>query len=255
MNEFDASDRRKQCKPFKERVPPEWKAEDLPPLITPEGPGFMPLFSSAHWIAVRGGTCEPNPQDEEFWPRVYRELLDAICSGEMIVVGSRIGAANEPFELKPELFVGCAVQYPYPIEDFEWNFGDDELVLRSFPYDDEDDWRDEFSDALIDRKGQGWSRLMVRKSDVRRLWPFTVSSASKTGVPGRPPSIFHCENEFRRRVELLEIEDTLKAEGDYLETWFRRTHPDEKPVTSDSIQNKIRSQYREAAIKLKKARI
>lgn len=192
MNEFEPSDRRKQSKPFKERIPPEWKAEDLPPLITPQGHGFMPLFSSAHWIAVCGGMREPNPKDEEFWTRAYRELLDAICSsGKVTVVGSRIGAASERFELKPELFVGCAIQYPYPIEDFEWNFADDEVVLRSFPYDDEDDWRNEFSDALVDR-----SQLMVRKSDVRRLWPFTVLSASKTGVPGRPPSIFHSQNEF-----------------------------------------------------------
>lgn len=95
---------------------------------------------------------------------------------------------------------------------------------------------------------------MVRKSDVRRLWPSTVSSASETGVPGRPPSIFHCENEFRRRVELLEIEDTLKAEGDYLQAWFRTTHPGQTPVRSVSIQNTIRSEYREA-IKLKRNRI
>ncbi|WP_131522866.1 hypothetical protein [Nitrobacter sp. Nb-311A] len=86
MNEFDAADRRKQYKPL--RRGNVWSG-DLPPLITPEGDGFMPLFSSAHWIAVCGGTRKANPKDEEFWPRVYRELLEAICSGGICVVGSR----------------------------------------------------------------------------------------------------------------------------------------------------------------------
>jgi hypothetical protein len=51
-------------------------------------------------------------------------------------------------------------------------FLSDELHLRSYPYLDEEYWRRGFNDALVDRRGTRWRRLMVLKSDVARFWPF-----------------------------------------------------------------------------------
>ena len=39
------------------------------------------------------------------------------------------------------------------------------LFLRSYPYLDDEHWRGGFDDALVNRRGTRWSRLMVAKSE------------------------------------------------------------------------------------------
>ena len=34
----------------------------LPPLVPPEGPGYMPLYCAAQYIATRDGTVEIDPE-------------------------------------------------------------------------------------------------------------------------------------------------------------------------------------------------
>ena len=41
----------------------EERRHELPVLVKPEGPGYMPLYLAAQWIATRGGTVEIDPME------------------------------------------------------------------------------------------------------------------------------------------------------------------------------------------------
>ena len=44
------------AKAVKHLWPARREPAKLPPLMTPDGDGFMPLYCAAQWIATRGGT-------------------------------------------------------------------------------------------------------------------------------------------------------------------------------------------------------
>src|SRR5262249_32329626 len=55
----------------------------LPPLVKPEGPGYMPLYLAAQWIAMQGGTLEIDPRDLMIWKDAFAALLAPIASEEV----------------------------------------------------------------------------------------------------------------------------------------------------------------------------
>jgi hypothetical protein len=61
----------------------------LPDLIKPDGPGSMPLYCAAQWIATRGGTLEIDPSDLSVWQDAFAQLLPRIASNEMTATGMR----------------------------------------------------------------------------------------------------------------------------------------------------------------------
>ena len=70
---------------------PREKPLELPPLVPPEGDGYMPLYCAAQWIASKGGTVIFDPEDEANWRPTYAALVDAIASDRVRVVGTRNG--------------------------------------------------------------------------------------------------------------------------------------------------------------------
>lgn len=67
---------------------------------------------------------------------------------------------------------------------------------------------------------------------------------SKSGMPGRPSSMHIIEAEFQRRKESGSIAESLNAESTQLESWFKKQHPDNPPVTAKTIANRLRDNFR-----------
>jgi hypothetical protein len=63
----------------------------LPETIRPDGPGYMPLYCAAQWIATQGGTVTFEPTDVTIWEAAYSELLSRISSNEVAITGMRDG--------------------------------------------------------------------------------------------------------------------------------------------------------------------
>lgn len=56
--------------------------------------GYMPLYCAAQWIATEGGKVMSDPGDVEKWRPAYRDLLAAISSGAVPVVGMADGKSE-----------------------------------------------------------------------------------------------------------------------------------------------------------------
>jgi hypothetical protein len=140
----------------------------LPPLVPPEGPGYMPLYCAAQYIATRGGTVEIDPNELSVWQGAFEQLLTRIASGEVTTIGVRDGAREK---LEAHMFASIRVAFPFQCPPPLDLLGSEELYLWSSFYIDEEEWQSGWNDALETRYGVKWSKLMVLKSDVARCWP------------------------------------------------------------------------------------
>jgi hypothetical protein len=145
----------------------EARGLSLPATMRPEGPGHMPLYCAAQWIATKGGTRDFDPTHATTWEQAYAELLARISSNQVTVTGVRNGVREK---LDGYLFPSIAIDYPFA--DTSIDLFKDELHLESYAYVDDEHWRKGFDDCLRDRGGIQWSQLMVPKADVARWWPF-----------------------------------------------------------------------------------
>ena len=64
---------------------------ELPPIQSPVGSGFMPLYCAAQWIASKGGVELFDPMDLPRWKTAYDELLARLASEDIPVVGRANG--------------------------------------------------------------------------------------------------------------------------------------------------------------------
>lgn len=216
----------------------------LPPIVPPTGHGYMPLYCAAQWIAADGGSRDLDPTDTASWTAAFEELLGAITTNRVDVVGTNRGQATP---VPSNLFVGIRIEYPFSESSLDLILSDD-LILRSSPYVGDEQWRKGFDDALIDRHGDHWRRLMVRKDDVRELWPFQQVDGGldqRTGMPGRPAKSKHLiEDEFRRRADAGRLAGTLADEAGQLLGWLVDTYPTLPRPTQTTVENNIRTEYR-----------
>jgi hypothetical protein len=212
----------------------------LPPLVPPEGDGYMPLGCAAQWIATEGGAVRFDPTDNSIWAPAFDQLLGALASEKVRVVGVRSGAR----EVVPGFqFAGCRVDYPFADPTIDLMMSET-VYLRCYPYIDDEHWRDGFDDALISRHKNYWTQLMVEKGDVRERWPFALTPRG-TGAPGRPPkSIFLIADEFERRAANGECAPTLREEAGALLSWIKAAHPQRDRPVLKTIENRIRSAYK-----------
>jgi len=223
---------------------------ELPPLITPEGAGYMPLYCAAQWIATEGGSIGFDPEDTGRWQPAYATLLDHIASEDVTVTGEPgdRGGVREP--VPGAVFAGCEVDYPYQDITLDLMMSE-RFFVRSYPYIDDEHWRGGFDDSFENRWERGWRRLMVRKSDIARIWPFDVGAAMslgptqyRTGAPGRPSSMFLVEAEFARRCDGGEVAETVTRESEQLASWFKESHLAAPPLTAKTIRTKIAARFR-----------
>jgi len=213
----------------------------LPPLMTPAGDGYVPLYCAARWIASRGGFNDFDPEDTATWAQAYSELLGAITAERVRVVGLRSGE----IEVVPgHKFAGVQVDYPHGDTPFDL-MTSNEVYLRSYPYLDDLHWRQGFDDSLVNRRPELWTRLQVDKGGVRTCWPFELE-VGRTGAQGRPSSMFLVVGEFERRADTGELAQSLREEARALVDWFKQTHGTLQPPTVKTIENKLRQLYRGA---------
>src|SRR5262249_7554941 len=139
--------------------------------VAPEGGGYMPLSQAAYWIVTNGGTNSVDVDDQAAWKHAYDELLAHIASNDVQIIGQSSDGMNE--EINALLFAGLRVSYPYHDTPSELWFGS-EPYIESFPFIDDEHWRKGFDDKLVPPGGgkRQWSRLQVKKEDVRRIWRF-----------------------------------------------------------------------------------
>jgi hypothetical protein len=156
----------------------------------PDGDGVMPLFCAAHWIATEGGRRTFDPADTEIWRPAFRDLLDAIVSGRIPVLGMVEGQSEF---IPAHLFAGMKVAYPFTQTPLPLIFSN-ELVLHSRPSLSEENSSD---DALVYRGRYRWQRLMVEKERVRSRWPFDSQAEKQSATP----AIVSAENACRKWLE------------------------------------------------------
>jgi hypothetical protein len=167
--------------------------------VAPEGGGYMPLSQAAYWIVTNGGTKSVDVDDQAAWKPAYDELLAHIASNDVQIIGLGRGGMNE--EIDGFHFAGLRVSYPYHDTPSELLFGS-ESYIETFPFIDDEHWRKGFNDKLVPPRGgkPRWSRLQVKKEDVRRIWRFAGDpDASMAGSNthlarpnnhrGRPPKV------------------------------------------------------------------
>ena len=137
--------------------------------VAPEGSGYMPLTQAAYWIATNGGIKSVDVNDQAAWKHAFDELLPHIASNDVQIIGQSSGGMNE--KIDGLLFAGVRVSYPYHDTPSELLFGS-EPHIESFPFIDDEHWRKGFNDKLVPPRGgkRRWSRLQVKKQDVRRIW-------------------------------------------------------------------------------------
>jgi hypothetical protein len=218
----------------------------LPPPSPPLGDGYMPLFDAAHWIASRGGTITIDANDESVWRAAFGLLLGALASEKVRVVGVRAGL-TEP--MPGHLFAGIRVDYPYTAPSLDLILSET-AYLRSYPFVDDEHWRKGFDDALVSRHKDHWKQIMVEKGDIRARWPFEIGddpdAGTETGYPGRPAKAKHLiDAEFARRADEGILGITLKDEAEALYAWLTANHPNVARPTVPTIENNIRSTYRQ----------
>lgn len=228
--------------------PPPAPQMRLPDLVRPDGPGFMPLYCAAQWIATEGGRIDFDGREVERWRPAFAELLARIASEDVKVIGFRDGR-NEP--LPGYRFAGVRVVHPFENMPLDLILSD-EMHLRSYCYTNEASWLKGLCDTLEQHRRDKWDRLSVLKSDVAAHWPFgkdakpdaPVLSLDRTGAPGRPSAMHLVQSEFQRRCAAGQVESSLTQEGVVLAAWLKSVHPTLRPATPRTIENGIRAAYR-----------
>ena len=94
----------------------------LPETVTPFGPGYMPLYCAAQWIATRGGTATFDPADVTIWEKAYAELLARISSNEVAVTGLGGGRREK---LDGFLFASMPIDYPFSERHIDLMLGEE----------------------------------------------------------------------------------------------------------------------------------
>lgn len=216
----------------------------LPETIAPAGPGHMPLYCAAQWIATQGGKVNFEPTSALIWERAYSELIARISSNEVTVTGMGGGVRSK---LEGHLFASIAIAYPFADTAFDLILSD-ELYLQSYVFLDDEHWRKGFDDSLQDRQGTHWSQLMVPKSDIARWWPFSTEpmlDQASSGAPGRPTSMHLVTLEYSKRWERGDVHKKIGDEAKVLAAWLIKTHPTSPRLTAKTITNNLRAEHRQ----------
>ena len=216
----------------------------LPPTMLPHGPGYMPLYCAAQWIATEGGARDFAPTYSAIWERAYADLLAHISTDQVAVTGVRGGAREE---LGGYLFASIAVSYPFADTSFDLLVSD-ELHLELRAYLDDEHWRNGFDDHLRDRHGIRWSQLMVPKTDVARCWPFSNGKPVEThsGAPGRPSAMHLVIAEYRARKARGEADGRLHVIASELAEWASARYPGLRTPKAGTIANALRTEHRQS---------
>lgn len=101
--------------------------------------------------------------------------------------------------------------------------------------------------TIVGKKLTPEQRALVKKYLVGEL------DDSPQEGPGRPNKMFYVRGEFDRRKKAGTVLHPLKAEAEWLASWFKREHSDKLPLQYRTILNKLREEYKEYENGLKKS--
>lgn len=222
-------------------VPPPTPKELLA-VVRPDGAGFMTVFHALLWIATSGGKEVFLPDDSDRWRRAFDLLLPELASGHVVLTGEKHG---ERAVISPHVLAACRFAPPIGAMPADLLHGTD-LYLRSYPFIDEQHWRGGFDDALVVGVQERWTRLMVPKDAVLRIWPFGVGTPVASGAPGRPTSMHLVREEFHRRRDAGLLAATVTQEAAALHEWFQKEHRSAHPLSRKTIRNNISPEFRAA---------
>lgn len=230
------------------RVRPEETGFAGSELTTPVGEGYMTLSCAAQWIATVGNKIDPNALSGEDWHAAYLGLVRKMGTGSMKIIGMRKGRMKK---LKGRKFTACRVHLPWAPQ-LDDPSDDEKTYLRSYPYMCEEEWEGGMDDALVKRHTERWTKIMIAKADVAERWPFQLHASKpeqqpsmKTGAPGRPSGMHLVVAEHRSRMDRDASEESVSVEARVLSDWFDEAHPDAPPLTTKTIENKIRPAHRQ----------
>ena len=221
----------------------EERGLELPATMPPDGPGYMPLYCAAQWIATHGGTVRFEPTYMPIWENAYTQLLARIASNEVSITGMRDGMRQK---MEGLLFAAISASYPFIDTSIELLLGD-EMYLLSYTYLDAEHWKKGFDDSLQDRQGTKWSKLLVLKADVARWWTFKnehVLPETHSGAPGRPSAMHLIEAEYDALIERGEAKGRISEVASELETWAKATYPNLRLPTAATTANRLRHKHR-----------
>jgi hypothetical protein len=220
-------------------------AAGLPETVIPFGPGYMPLYCAAQWIATRGGTVNFDPEDLIIWEKAYAELLARISSNDVAVTGLSGGRREK---LDGFLFASMPINYPFSERLIDLMLGE-QLHLVSYVYVDDEHWRKGFDDSLRDRTGTKWSQLMAMKSEIAGYWPFDRERnrpETHSGGAGRPSAMHLVEAEYARRRALGELGGAIGTVATELAAWVKGAYPNLRTPTASTIANVLRERHRKS---------
>jgi hypothetical protein len=144
------------------------------------------------------------------------------------------------------LLVGALPKYgPIPSGWFAHWVPEGTLLIdrRSLPRDPPEITIVSARGSAIRRIVNGWP-VVYRDVRVQAVAP-PAPTEYHTGDVGRPSGIPIVEREMRRRAETGELLRSLHQEAQLLALWYRKRHPDGPPTACKTIENNLRSVYRE----------
>jgi hypothetical protein len=179
----------------RKQSPPETASLGWDPVdpVDPAGGSYMPLSDAAYWIATDGHSKSVDVTLPEIWERALQQLSDRISADEVKVIGRR-GGVGTAIQIEGHRFAGVGVVLPAfvgtdddPPPEITTN---DPTLLCDFTIGN--NWHNQFNDKLYADLVLQFSHLMVKKTDIARLWPSRLTVGTRTtgarkSRPGRKP--------------------------------------------------------------------
>ena len=221
----------------------------IEPMTRTATAGYVPFCAALHWIVTEGGTLSKNLEDFGAWKDSVKRILPLISTGELQIVG-RPSSGGPAQTIPSETFAGVLVSHALR-DELSIIVGDDPWISCT-PYMDQQHWSSDFNDKLyLSSYGPAnWTHLQARKGDLLREIKFEAGkdastlSVYKSGAPGRPSSKHLIKMEFEARCQRDETAKSVTLEAIALSRWLAETHPSAPQLTPKTIENQIRSAFR-----------
>jgi hypothetical protein len=181
------------------------------------------------------------------------QILKAKTKNEAATAEARLRLFDKEHQkiinLTRKVFVKCLLDEEFFAVAY---LGDEMVVVPSYAWSGKIDWDEE--KIVCARKEYSHIRIVSHlrlPAEQRKLVMQYASEdidaqLNEGNSPGRPsPGMHLVEQKLRLQAKAGELAASLNEESRILAEWFKRNHPDKKPITAKTIANTQRSLYRE----------
>ena len=177
---------------------------------------YVPALDAAHWVAYHAD----DPTECIAWA-VEREIMPMLQTGKLAAIGRKD-------------CTGELQTIPTPSWVDSWLFVLDPTGGKLRP---------EGHSA----GGACWDRIKLQRDDVIRLWPPVRRSSEeppanhcyRTGLPGKPSSIYLVEAELDQRVAAGAKWRSKQGCAEELASWLKAEHPHSPRATAKTIATRL----------------